>query len=105
GLFAYYSALERGSEFGSLFQLANGYNDQNSFSENRVSQWQVRAGMHHEQDLTTRLKLSLRGAYSQGGTGDGDRVEVGSEFYFVRRRLGFQGGDYDAHLEWTALPS
>jgi outer membrane receptor for ferrienterochelin and colicins len=101
GLFAYYSALERGSEFGSLLQLANGYNERNAFSENRVQEWQARVGAHHEQDLTSRLKLALRGAYWQGGTGDDDRLEVGSEFYYVRRRLGFRGGDFDGHLEWN----
>jgi outer membrane receptor for ferrienterochelin and colicins len=105
GAFAYYSSMERGSEFGSLLQLANGYNERNAFSENRVSQWQVRSGLHWKQELTSQVNLSLGGAYCQGGTGDDNRLEVGSEFYYVRRKLGFRGGDLDGHLEWTPLPS
>ena len=101
GLFGYYSAMDRGSEFGSLLHLANGYNERNAFSENRVSLSQLRAGLQIGGDLSRTLRLSLRGSYFQGGTGDNNRLEVGSEYYYVRRRLGFRGGDLDAHLQWS----
>ena len=100
-LFGYYSLADRGSEFGSLFQLANGYNERNTFSENRVALAQLRAGLHYSEDLSERLKLSIRAEYFQGGTRDNNRLEVGSEFYYVRRRFGFRGGDVDAHVEWS----
>jgi outer membrane receptor for ferrienterochelin and colicins len=105
GAFAHYSAMDGGSEFGSLLQLANGYNERNAFSENRVSRWQARAGLSWREELTSLLNLSLRAAYSQGGTGDDNRLEVGSEFYYVHPRLGFRGGDLDGHLEWTITPT
>jgi outer membrane receptor for ferrienterochelin and colicins len=101
GAFAYYSSMDRGNEFGSLLHLANGYTQNDVFSENRVSQWQVHAGGDLAQQLGERLKLSLRAAYFQGSTRDNNRLEVGSDFYYVRRRLRFRGGDFDAHLEWT----
>jgi outer membrane receptor for ferrienterochelin and colicins len=103
-LFAYYSAMERGAEFGSLLQLANGYNERNAFSENRVSQSQMRGGLQFAQDLSPHLRLSLRGSYFDGGTGADNRLEVGSEYYYVRRRLGFRGGDLDSHLHWSPTP-
>jgi outer membrane receptor for ferrienterochelin and colicins len=105
GFFAHYLAMDRGAEFGSLLQLANGYNERNAFSENRVSQWQARAGLHWREEISSSLDLSVRAAFSEGGTGDDNRLEVGSEFYFVRRRLGFRGGDLDGHLEWTVTPT
>jgi len=101
GVFGYYSSMERGSEFGSLLQLANGYNERSAFSENRVAQWQLRAGADLNEDFSSRLKLSMRGAYFQGGTGADNRLEIGSEYYYLRRRLGFRGADLDGHLEWT----
>jgi outer membrane receptor for ferrienterochelin and colicins len=100
GLFAYYSMMERGSEFGSLLQLAHGYNESNAFSENRVGQFQVRSGLQLEEELSRGLNLSLRGSFFQGRTRDNNRLEVGSEYYYVQRRLGFRGADLDAHLEW-----
>ena len=102
GMFAYYSLMQRGSEFGSLVQLANGYNQRNNtFAENSVSQWQLRAGLHYSEEFSPRWKLSMRGLYFQGGPRDDNHLEVGSDFYYVRRRFGFRGGDIDAHVEWT----
>src|SRR4051812_1080503 len=101
GLFGYYSAMDRGAEFGSLYQLANGYNDRQIFSENRVSEWQLRAGGFWDQDLRSGLKLSVKGDYFVGGPGDDNRLEVGSEFYYVRRQFGFRGADLEGQVEWA----
>jgi iron complex outermembrane receptor protein len=99
-LFAYYSAMQRGAEFGSLFQLANGYNQSGTFSENRVSESQFRTGLSWDQDLAASLRLSLRGSFFTGGPGTDNRLEVGSESYYVRRQFGFRGGDTDGQIEW-----
>jgi outer membrane receptor for ferrienterochelin and colicins len=100
GAFAYYSASERGDEFGALFQLANGFNDRGAFSENRISHWQFRTGLTVDQRLGARARLALRGAYFEGGPRDDNRLEVGSEFFYVRRDFGFRGTDVDSHVEW-----
>ena len=103
--FAYYSTINRGAEFGALYQLANGINERGSFSENRVSLWQFRTGLSLEQRLGSRLRLSLGGAYFQGAPDAANRLEVGSEFFYVRRRYGFQGTDLDSHVEWDPVSS
>jgi len=100
-LFAYYSTMRRGAEFGSLFQLAHGTNEAGVFSENRVSEYQLRLGVSGEQDLASTLRLSVRGSLFRGGPGDDNRLEVGSESYYVRRQFGFRGGDVDGQVEWT----
>ena len=104
-LFAYFSSMDRGAEFGSLFQLANGYSRRGVFSENRVSLWQFRSGVLWNQGLASSLSLSLRGTYFQGGPHQDNRVEVGSDFYYVRRRFGFHGTDLDLHLVWSPADS
>jgi outer membrane receptor for ferrienterochelin and colicins len=103
--FAYFSTIDRGAEFGALFQLANGLNERSAFSENRVALWQFRTGLTAEQRLGARARLAFRGAYFQGGPRDDNRLEVGSEFFYVKRRYGFRGTDVDAHVEWDPAGS
>ncbi len=69
----------------------------------RVDQWQFRSGLQWDQDIGQSLRLSVVGAYCQGATGDDNRLEVGSEFYFVRRRFGYRCLESDGHVAWTPL--
>jgi outer membrane receptor for ferrienterochelin and colicins len=101
GLFGYFSSMERGAEFGSLFQLAHAYTERKTLSENRVSLSQVRGGLFLHQDLGASARLSVLGSLFRGGPGDDNRLEVGSAFYYVRRRFGFRGGDLDAQIDWA----
>ncbi len=100
GAFGYYSAMARGAEFGSLFQLAHGYRD-GAQSDSRVSQSQLRAGVFWHQTVDRDLRLSLRGQLFRGGPAADSRLEVGSPFFYVRRQFGFRGGDLDGQVEWT----
>ena len=52
-------------------------------------------------DPEPNLRLSFKGSVFRGGPGDDNRLEVGSEFYYVRRQFGFRGGDLDGQVEWT----
>jgi outer membrane receptor for ferrienterochelin and colicins len=99
-VFGYYSQSRRGDEFGSLVTLASGYNEQGIFSENRVSQVQLRGGLFWQQDLGARLQLTVRGSVFHGEPGDDNRLEVGSDYYFVRKRFGSRGGEVEAQLEY-----
>jgi iron complex outermembrane receptor protein len=100
-LFGHYSAISRGSEFGSLVQLAHGFDRLNTFSENRVSLWQLRAGLQGNERLARDLELEVRAAAFRGGTRDNNRLEVGSEFFYVRPQLQFRGIDAEADLRWA----
>jgi outer membrane receptor for ferrienterochelin and colicins len=105
--FGYFSSARRGDEFGSLVQLAHGTNDQGIASENRVSQTQMRAGLLWDQGLGARLQLTVRGSLFRGEPGAEDRLEVGSDYYFVRKRFDFRGGEVEAQVEhrpgWAPL--
>jgi iron complex outermembrane receptor protein len=101
GLFGYYSSMRRGAEFGALYQLANGRDSQNDPSGNLITLSQMRGGLFLDQSLGESLRLSVRGAAFRGGPGDDNRLEVGSEYYYVKRQFGFRGGDLDAQIEWT----
>jgi outer membrane receptor for ferrienterochelin and colicins len=105
GAFAYFSGMERGAEFAALYQLAKGIDRGNSVSENRLSQWQLRTGVLLERDVSRLLHLGLRGAYFQGQPRLDNRLEIGSDFYYVRRQYGFRGADLDGNAVWTPRPS
>jgi outer membrane receptor for ferrienterochelin and colicins len=101
GVFGYFSSMQRGAEFGSLYQLVNGNNADGVFSENRVALSQLRAGLLWDQALGSQLRLSVRGSTFRGAPGKDNRLEVGSEFHYVRREFGFRGLDVDGQLEWN----
>ncbi len=101
GAFGYYSAMRRGAEFASLYQLAHGPDSQGADAGNRTTQLQMRAGLSWDQPLGERLRLSVRGSGFRGGPRADNRLEVGSEFYYVRRQYGFRGVDLDAQMEWN----
>jgi iron complex outermembrane receptor protein len=103
--FGYYSSMERGAEFATLFQLANGYDSNNNFLENRISQWQVRTGLHAEHEASRTVRLVLRGQFFTGRPNKNNRLEVGSDFHYVRRSFHFRGVDSDAHAIWTPIPA
>jgi outer membrane receptor for ferrienterochelin and colicins len=105
GLFGYYSAADRGDEFGSLYQLARSDDNAPIYSANRVALHQLRAGITWDQSLGSKVQLSLHGSAFQGGPGADSRLEVGSEFYYVRRQYGFRGGDGDLQVDWSVRPA
>ncbi len=91
GAFGYFSALDRAAPFASLVQLA----------DNREVQSQLRTGLIWEQQLDATRRLTVQGSAFSGRAGAGNRLEVGSDFYYVRRAFGFRGADLDAQLEWV----
>ena len=64
------------------------------FSENRVVAVAVPLGAAVGPGRRPRgCGCRCAAAYFQGAPGDDNRLEVGSEFYYVRRRFGFRGMD------------
>jgi outer membrane receptor for ferrienterochelin and colicins len=101
GAFAYFSGFDRGAEFGSLYQLVHGVNEQGVLSLSRVALSQLRAGAFLDQGLGNQLRLSLRGSAFRGGSTAKNRLEVDSGLYYVRKEFGFRGGELDGQIEWT----
>jgi outer membrane receptor for ferrienterochelin and colicins len=101
--FVYLSSFDRGAEFDSLYQLVYHANDQGIQAENRLALGQMRAGLLFDQSLGRQTRLSLRASLFSGRASPNNRLEVGSEFYYVRRELGFRGADLDGQLEWKPV--
>jgi outer membrane receptor for ferrienterochelin and colicins len=101
GAFAYFSGFDRGAEFGSLYQLVRGVNEQGILSFSRVSLSQLRAGAFLDQALGKQLRLSMRGSAFRGGSTPDHRLEVDSDLYYVHQEFGFRGGELEGQIEWN----
>jgi outer membrane receptor for ferrienterochelin and colicins len=87
GAFAYYSSTDRGAEFGSLFQLAYGFDEQGGFSENRVAHWQLRAGLHASEELSPVSGKNLLGATGPSPGFTGVDYPLAPRAFFVQMNL------------------
>ncbi len=99
----YASMLDHGGEFADWYQLAHGRDESGRFSENRVSLVHGVARLGATVGLTDALDLELSASYFRGGPTSRDRVEVGSEIFFVRRQFSFAGGEAETSATWRAF--
>ncbi len=100
-LFGYFSAIERGAEFGSVIQLVRSQSDSVVFAGNRVSLAQIRGGLSWTTGLSEGLRLSVRGSVFRGGPGKDHRLEIGSEQYYLRPQFSFRGAELEAQVDWS----
>ncbi len=101
----YLSMLDRGAEFADWTQLASGNDAQGRHSENRISLLQGSADLAVGLGITDTFDLTLDALAFAGGPTSRDRIEVGSDLYFVRRDFGYRGADFDASGRWRPSSS
>jgi outer membrane receptor protein involved in Fe transport len=100
---AYASGLERGGDFAHWAQLTNGTDAAGREVGTTIGLQQVRLntdGLYH---LGRKVDLALQGTYSQGGTLPSDRIEIGSDLFYVKRRQSYRAVDGLAELRWMPL--
>jgi iron complex outermembrane receptor protein len=102
---SYASLLDRGAEFADWLQLASGVDAQGRANENRVSLAQGFLDVRYEGRLHPKLDFSADLLGFMGGPTLRDRVEVGSDLYYVRRKFLSRGVDVDLSLRWRPLRS
>ncbi|MFH1811161.1 MAG: TonB-dependent receptor [Pseudomonadota bacterium] len=99
-LAAYLSAFDAGGEFADWLQLGYGVDDKGRFNENRTSLAQGLVNLQFDTRLFEALDLGVRATYFAGGVTPNDRVDVGSDVFYVRRELGYRGAELDATGAW-----
>jgi len=99
-LTGYSATVDAGGEFADWLQLGNGVDHDGRFSENRLSLTQALMALRFETVLFERLDLSADARYFAGGVTPNDRVETGSDVFYVRRELGYRGVDLEATGRW-----
>ena len=99
------SYLDRGAEFSDWLQLGSGLDGSGRSLENRVSLQQGHVDVRGEFKLAEDWRIEVDGLYFRGGPGARDRIELGSDIYYVERRFRYQGGELHLGAHYQALPS
>jgi outer membrane receptor for ferrienterochelin and colicins len=101
-LSAYASGLERGGDFAHWAQLTN-TDDAGGRYGTVVALGQLRLNVDALLQATDSLGLAVQSTYHQGGILPSDRVEVGSDLFYVERHQSYRG--VDSMLEARFIPS
>ena len=104
-LTGYYSGIDRGAEFADWQQLTHNldFSGRNAGTEVSLHQGFFNLGVTFA--ATPKLDLSLNVMWFAGGPTGRDRIEVGSEFYYVKREFGYSGMEIEAEGNWRPHPT
>lgn len=89
----HFSRIDRGAEFGQWTQLSYGLDNQGRKSETLVSLAKYSVSVDLRTYLGERSQLLFTGQYFQGSPTSKDRIEVGSDLFYVRRVFGYRGAE------------
>lgn len=100
-LSGYASGIERGGDFAHWAQLTNRTDGEGRPRGTIVSLGQFRLNLDGLLHASKTLDLALSTTYFQGGVLPRDRVEVGSDLFYVERHESYRGVDGTAEARWT----
>jgi outer membrane receptor for ferrienterochelin and colicins len=93
------SSIDRGAEFSSWTQLANGTSPSGIKNGNQISLYQYTVGFNARTTRFKRITLTLDATYFSGAPYGGDRIEVNSDLFWVKRRFGYSGTDINLEIQ------
>jgi outer membrane receptor protein involved in Fe transport len=99
-LTGYYSGIDRGAEFADWQQLTHNLDASGRDAGTEVSLRQGFVNLGVTFAATPKLDLSLNVMAFAGGPTGRDRIEVGSDFYYVKREFGYSGMEIEAEGNW-----
>lgn len=99
----YASGVRRGGDYAHWSQLTAGEDALGRDVGSVVSLGQVRVNADGLYQATEDFGLGLQTTYFQGGLLPADRVEVGSDLFYVERKMAYRG--VDTNLEGRFIPS
>jgi outer membrane receptor for ferrienterochelin and colicins len=100
-LHAFASGIERGGDLAYWAQLTNGVDGQGRPVGTVINLGQARVTANADWAITPELRLGAQSTYFQGGLLPNDRIEVASDLFWVRRRLGYRGVDTTVEGYWA----
>lgn len=98
-LSAYASGLSRGGDLAHWAQLTR---DEAGTRGTKVALGQLRLNVDTLLHATRHLDLALQGTYFQGGILPQDRVEIGSDLFYIERHQAYRGVDSTLEARYTA---
>ena len=101
-LSAYLSGFERGGDFAQWAQLTNGIDAMGRKVGTVISEGQLRINADGLLHLTKSIDFAAQATYFQGGILPADRIEVGSDLWYARRRSSYLGMDSNFEMRVVA---
>lgn len=102
-LSAFFSGLQRGGDFAQWSQLTNDVDANGRKVGTQIGLQQLRLDLDSVYHATSWVDLALQGSYSRGGLLPSDRIEVGSDLFYVERDQSYQA--IDGTFEARFVPS
>ncbi|MBN2575317.1 MAG: TonB-dependent receptor [Deltaproteobacteria bacterium] len=99
-LTGYLSEIHRAAEFADWEQLTHSLDSNGRRNGTNISLRQAALGLYLETPLVQDLDLRVSGQGFYGGPTSRDRIEVGSDLFYVRRDFGYRGFDVNAEVAW-----
>lgn len=100
---AYASGVRRGGDYAHWSQLTAGEDDQRRDVGSVVSLGQMRINADGLFQATHDFALAAQTTYFQGSLLPPDRIEVGSDLFYVERKMAYRGVDTNVEGRW--IPS
>ena len=97
---AYLSGFSRGGDFAQWAQLTNGYDTLGKRTGTTVSLGQLRLNLDSLLHATKTFEMALQGTFFCGGVLPADRIELGSDTWYTRRRTSYRGIDTTFELRY-----
>jgi len=97
------SGIERGGDFAHWAQLTGGTDAAGREVGTIVNLGQFRGTATGVLQLSPSFQLGLLTTYFQGGVLGDDRIEVASDLFWVKRHMGYRGGEGSLEGRW--MPS
>jgi iron complex outermembrane receptor protein len=96
----YFSQLDRGAEFADWAQLTHGIDASGRSNGTNISLRQGMVDVRADVAVSPELDLTVDGFLFAGGPTSRDRIEVGSDTYYIKRDFGYLGTDIGAEAKW-----
>ena len=100
---AYGAGIQRGGDFAHWAQLTNGSDSQGHATGTQMQVGQIRLNLDGLLHVSPGFDVSAQSTYFRGGTLPGDRTEIGSDTFYVKRHQSYSG--LDSTLEARLIPS
>ena len=101
----YFSQIDRGAEFADWAQLTHGLDSSGRKNGTDISLRQGFLGLDLQLRLSSTVDIRANAHYFQGGPTARDRIEVGSDLYYVSRAFGYRGVDTGIEAAWRPSDS
>ncbi len=101
----YFSTIDRGAEFAHWAQLTHNVDRAGRSDGTDISLRQGMLAIDVKLPLTLTLDLRATGQLFAGAPTSRDRIEVGSDMYYVKRDFGFRGFQTEVETSWRPSPS